>query len=125
MLSLLMTTEYAPAEDRHELQQLILRVAGGEREALAELYQRTRSAVYGLALSYLKNAHDAQDITQDVYVQVWDCAEQYRSTGSPNGTPFPRRSADWTPMSAPFCSKRWQALRTRNGVSCCSTRSRV
>ena len=62
MLSLLMTTEYAPAEDRHELQQLILRVAGGEREALAELYQRTRSAVYGLALSYLKNAQDAQDL---------------------------------------------------------------
>ena len=85
MLSLLMTTEYTPAEDRHELQQLILRVAGGEREALAELYQRTRSAVYGLALSYLKNAHDAQDLTQDVYVQAWDCAEQYRSTGSPMG----------------------------------------
>ena len=70
MLSLLMTPEYAPAEDRHELQRLLLRVAGGEREALAELYQRTRSAVYGLALSYLKNAHDAQDLTQDVYVQV-------------------------------------------------------
>ena len=85
MLSLLMTTEYAPAEDRHELQRLLLRVAGGEREALAELYQRTRSAVYGLALSYLKNAHDAQDLTQDVYVQVWDCAEQYRPTGSPMG----------------------------------------
>ena len=60
MLSLLMTTEYAQAEERHELQRLLLRVAGGEREALAELYQRTRSAVYGLALSYLKNAHDAQ-----------------------------------------------------------------
>mgnify|MGYP000009160721 FL=1 len=85
MLSLLMTTEYAPAEDRHELQRLLLRVAGGEREALAELYQRTRSAVYGLALSYLKNAHDAQDLTQDVYVQAWDCAEQYRPTGSPMG----------------------------------------
>ena len=75
MLSLLMTTEYAQAEERHELQRLLLRVAGGEREALAELYQRTRSAVYGLALSYLKNAHDAQDLTQDVYVQAWDCAE--------------------------------------------------
>ena len=85
MLSLLMTPEYAPAEDRHELQRLLLRVAGGEREALAELYQRTRSAVYGLALSYLKNAHDAQDLTQDVYVQVWDCAEQYCPTGSPMG----------------------------------------
>ena len=85
MLSMLMTTEYAPAEDRHELQQLLIHIAGGEREALAELYQRTRSAVYGLALSYLKNAQDAQNLTQDVYVQVWDCAEQYRPTGSPMG----------------------------------------
>ena len=85
MLSLLMTTEYVQAEDWHELQRLLLRVAAGEREALAELYRRTRSAVYGLALSYLKNAHDAQDLTQDVYVQVWDCAEQYRPTGSPMG----------------------------------------
>ena len=85
MLSMLMTTEYAPAEDRHELQQLLIHIAGGEGEALAELYQRTRSAVYGLALSYLKNAHDAQDLTQDVYVQVWDRAEQYRLTGSPMG----------------------------------------
>ena len=85
MLSMLMTTEYAPAEDRHKLQQLLIHIAGGEREALAELYQRTRSAVYGLALSYLKNAHDAQDLTQDVYVQVWDCAEQYRLIGSPMG----------------------------------------
>ena len=85
MLSMLMTTEYAPAEERHQLQQLLHRIAGGEREALAELYQHTRTAVYGLALSYLKNAHDAQDLTQDVYVQVWDCAAQYRPTGSPMG----------------------------------------
>ena len=85
MLSMLMTTEYAPAEDRHKLQQLLIHIADGEREALAELYQRTRTAVYGLALSYLKNAQDAQDLTQDVYVQVWDCAEQYRLTGSPMG----------------------------------------
>ncbi|MEE0204375.1 MAG: RNA polymerase sigma factor [Oscillospiraceae bacterium] len=85
MLGLLMTTEYSPVEDRHELQQLLIRIAGGERDALAELYQRTRTAVYGLALSYLKNAPDAQDLTQDVYVQVWDCAAQYRPTGSPMG----------------------------------------
>ena len=85
MLSMLMTTEYATAEERHQLQQQHLRIAGGEREALAELYQHTRTAVYGLALSYLKNAHDAQDLTQDVYVHVWNCAEQYRPTGSPMG----------------------------------------
>ena len=85
MISMLMTTEYAPAEERRELQRLLIRVAGGDRDALAELYQRTRAAVCGLALSYLKNAHDAQDLTQDVYVQVWDRAEQYRLIGSPMG----------------------------------------
>ena len=85
MLSMLMTTEYAPAEERRELQRLLRRIAEGEREALAALYQRTRTAVYGLALSYLRNAHDVQDLTQDVYVQVWDCAAQYRPTGSPMG----------------------------------------
>ena len=84
MLSIRMTIEPAPAEERQEQQQL-LRIAGGEREALAELYQHTRLAVYGLALSYLKNVQDAQDLTQDVYVQVWNCAEQYCPSGSPIG----------------------------------------
>lgn len=46
MLSMLMTTEYTP-EDQLQLQQLLLSIAGGEREALAELYQRTKAAVYG------------------------------------------------------------------------------
>ena len=85
MLSIRMTIEPAPAEERQELQQQLLRIAGGEREALAELYQHTRLAVYGLALSYLKNVQDAQDLTQDVYVQVWNCAEQYCPSGSPIG----------------------------------------
>ena len=86
MLSMLLTTtEYAPALDRSALERLLIAVAAGEQEALAELYHRTRAAVYGMALSYLHNAHDAQDITQDVFVRVWDCAGQYRPTGSPMG----------------------------------------
>ena len=85
MLSIRMTIEPAPAEERQELQQQLLRIAGGKREALAELYQHTRLAVYGFALSYLKNVQDAQDLTQDVYVQVWNCAEQYCPSGSPIG----------------------------------------
>lgn len=85
MLGIRMTIEPAPAEERQELQQQLLRIARGEREALAELYQHTRLAVYGLALSYLKNVQDAQDLTQDVYVQVWNCAEQYCPSGSPIG----------------------------------------
>ena len=86
MLSMLLTTtEYAPALDRSALERLLIAVAAGEQEALAELYHRTRAAVYGMALSYLHNAHDAQDLTQDVFVRVWGCGAQYRPTGSPMG----------------------------------------
>ena len=71
-------TEHLPAE---ELKRLLLDIAAGERDALAELYRHTQTAVYGLALSYLKNFHDAQDLTQDVYVLVWNHAGQDRPVG--------------------------------------------
>ena len=79
------TMEYRGAEEKAELERLLSGVAGGDREALAQLYHRTRTAVYGLALSYLKNAHDAQDVTQDTFVRIWDSAHQYRPQGSPMG----------------------------------------
>ena len=69
--------------DPAELEELLLRIAQGEQQALEELYRRTRGAVYALALSYLKNAHDAQDVTQDAFVRVWEGAVQYRPQGSP------------------------------------------
>ena len=79
------TMEHDRVEENRELERLLLEVAAGELEALAQLYERTRTAVYGLALSYVKNAHDAQDVTQDTFVRVWDSAHQYRPQGSPMG----------------------------------------
>ncbi len=70
-------------ERRRELDRLLLRVGQGDREAFAGLYSRTRGAVYALALSLLGDAHEAQDIAQDVYVRVWERAPAYRSQGSP------------------------------------------
>lgn len=82
LMVMIQTTEHGDSLKRKELEQLLAGVAAGEREALAELYRRTRAAVYALALSILKNAHDAQDVTQDTFVQIWDSAPQYRSRGS-------------------------------------------
>lgn len=63
------------------LDNCITRIAGGDKEALAQLYEQTRSAVYGFALSILKNPQDAEDILHDAYLQVWNAAPQYRSHG--------------------------------------------
>lgn len=77
------TSEYGAAPDKGELERLLLAVADGDREAFGRLYSCTRTAVYGLVLSYLKHADDAQDVTQDVFVRVWDSAPQYRPQGKP------------------------------------------
>ena len=85
MVMLAQTMEQEGARDRERLERLLTEVAAGDQEALAQLYHSTRTAVYGLALSYVKNAQDAQDITQDTFVRIWDSAPQYRPQGSPMG----------------------------------------
>ena len=85
MLTLPQTIEQDGAESRRELDRLLAGVAAGDRDALARLYRLTRTAVYGLALSYVKKPQDAQDIAQDAFVRIWDSAPQYQSQGSPMG----------------------------------------
>ena len=75
----LFTADYGPVE----LEALLESIAKGDQEALAALYDHARGAVYGLALSYLKNGHDADDIAQDTFVRVWEKAPLYRPQGSP------------------------------------------
>lgn len=61
----------------------ISKIAKGDKEALAELYNETHAAVYGFALSLLKNKQDAEDVLQDVYIQVWRNAGGYQAKGKP------------------------------------------
>lgn len=58
-------------------------LAAGDRESLAQLYHRTRAAVYGLALSILGSGHDTEDVTQDTYVTAWEKCHLYRPQGTP------------------------------------------
>ena len=79
----LLTTEPENGPDRAEPDRLLAGVAAGDREAFAQLYHRARGAVYAMALSILKNSADAQDVTQDAFVRIWQSAGTYRSQGSP------------------------------------------
>ncbi|MFR5405353.1 MAG: RNA polymerase sigma factor [Oscillibacter sp.] len=65
------------------LEDCIARIAGGDKDALADCSNRTRPAVYGFALSIVKNAHDAEDILHDACLQVWNAAGGYRRQGKP------------------------------------------
>ncbi|WP_411374992.1 sigma-70 family RNA polymerase sigma factor [Arthrobacter sp. MPF02] len=53
------------------------RIAGGDRRAFEDLYVRTVRRLFGLALSVSRRPELAEEIVQDVYVQVWSSAGAY------------------------------------------------
>lgn len=68
-----LAAETVPA-DPHEdglLCALVARVARCEQKALAELYDRTVPRVHGLARGITPNLQCAEELTEDVYWQVW------------------------------------------------------
>ncbi|MDO4799453.1 MAG: RNA polymerase sigma factor [Bacillota bacterium] len=69
--------------DNNALDRLLADVATGDRGALREVYEETRTAVYGYALSIVKNREDAEDILQDTYVTIYRSAKDYRTQGKP------------------------------------------
>lgn len=65
------------------LEQHLADIAQGDKQALAQLYEATRSAVFGFALSILKNPHSAEDVLQDCFVRIFRSAASYRPEGKP------------------------------------------
>jgi RNA polymerase sigma-70 factor (ECF subfamily) len=59
--------------------------AGGEEHAFARLYDESSRLVYSIAYRVLGNAADAEEVTADVYAQVWRSARDYSAErGSPS-----------------------------------------
>jgi RNA polymerase sigma-70 factor (ECF subfamily) len=62
--------------------ELMTRIANGDREAFARLYRRYRREVYRFAAHVSGSATVADDVVQDVFVPVIQGASRYRSAGS-------------------------------------------
>src|SRR5215510_2682061 len=68
-----------PTTDVH----LIQRVANQDREAFSQLYERFSTLVFTLARRMLNTRSEAEDLLQEVFVQVW---RQARSYGAERGS---------------------------------------
>ncbi len=66
-----------------QLEPYIAEIAGGDKASLAALYGDTKTAVYGFALSIVRNGYDAEDVLQEVFVRIWEAAPEYRPMGKP------------------------------------------
>ena len=57
--------------------QAIARIAAGDAAGLEALYDRYSTLVYSLALRIVRNTGDAEDITQEVFAQLWAHASRF------------------------------------------------
>jgi RNA polymerase sigma-70 factor (ECF subfamily) len=60
--------------------ELIERLNARDQSALSDLYQRFGAFVYGLSLRVLNNRELAEEVTQDVFLKVWNQAYRWDST---------------------------------------------
>ncbi len=67
----------------NRIEECIMDLKSGSLRSLNELYTLTKASVFAFALSVLKNRHDAEDVTQDCYVNIVKNASTYRPEGKP------------------------------------------
>jgi RNA polymerase sigma-70 factor (ECF subfamily) len=62
---------------RHSERLLVRRLGAGDESALGELYDQFSSFVFGLALRVLGDRAAAEDVTQDVFVGLWERPDRF------------------------------------------------
>ena len=65
--------------------QLLKAVARGDQEALAQLYDQYRVILFGLLMRILTDREEAEDVLQEVFMQVWRRARDFDEN---RGKPF-------------------------------------
>ena len=65
--------------------KLLQRIAAQDRQALAEFYDEMAGVLFSTAVRILGDGHEAEEVVQDVFVQVWNKAATFDGA---LGTPF-------------------------------------
>lgn len=65
--------------EQESITSLLKRIKSGDESALLDLHERFANLVYSVTYRVLGNQQDAEEATQDVFLRVWDKAEQFDS----------------------------------------------
>ncbi|HTX09338.1 MAG TPA: sigma-70 family RNA polymerase sigma factor [Solirubrobacteraceae bacterium] len=66
-----------------EITNAVLRAQAGDDDAIRVLYLRYKDNVYGYVLSFVRDQHEAEDITQHVFLKLITVIHKYRAREVP------------------------------------------
>jgi RNA polymerase sigma-70 factor (ECF subfamily) len=61
------------------LSDLLTRSARGDQQAFAQLYDATSARIFGLALRVVRDPAQAEEVTQEAYLEVWKTSSRFDS----------------------------------------------
>ncbi len=61
----------------HTLEAQLVAVGRGDKSAFADLYETVAPRVYGLVLRILRDAHQSEEVTQEVLLQLWELSNRF------------------------------------------------
>ncbi|MEU8900445.1 ECF RNA polymerase sigma factor SigK [Nocardia sp. NPDC048505] len=67
----------ADPEAARRLADMLAEIARHDRDAFTRFYRSTHDRVFGLALRVLRRPAAAEEITQEIYLHVWNAADKY------------------------------------------------
>jgi len=69
----------ASAGDLEDLpdEELIERLKTGPSEPIAVLFARYRQLIFGISMKILRDAAEAEDVLQDIFLEVWEKADHF------------------------------------------------
>lgn len=76
------TDPNAWTERSRELSHLLAKSGLGDRAAFAQLYERTSAHLFGVVLRINRDRAQAEDVLQEVYVNVWRAAQSFDAAQS-------------------------------------------
>lgn len=78
----LLTSQSEAAPEKSHINELICAIARDDAVSFEALYRLTQSSVFGFALSITKDRHDAEDVMQQTYINVYSAAPEFKPHGN-------------------------------------------
>ncbi len=67
------------SEDHRDDASLVARLRDGDQNAMADLYDRYSGIVYGVALRVLGDTAAAEDVLQEIFLQLWHRPQSFNA----------------------------------------------